>query len=155
VIFVLFCTVLNAYTWLVSSRPVHRSEGFLTGLAWVPLLLLVAIAGTSGLQHPRWLGGLYVVSLATALGYYLYVLYHVVKPSSGLKYTSFLFRAGFAIIYVLVGVEAAKSALELLFVKFSFLQWFNVLVLLVFAILTGLGALVVSSYYRANQPADG
>jgi len=152
-LFMITCTVLNGYARVRSGLPIPRTERWLTALEWVTCVLFVAIAVTTELRRPYWLLAAYGLFLVTTAGHYLYVLYHVLVPGCEFRYTSLFFRVGFVVLYVLTGLGAVGSVYELLSSEFMLLLWFNVLVVVVFAVLTGIGSLVGYSYYRAARPA--
>lgn len=159
VLFMLLAVLTNAYTWYHSARSVHRRELLVSGFDLSSFLLFVALAVVSltGKFHPQtllWTVVSYILFLTTILVHYLYLLYHLVAPGSGSKYTRLVFGIGFSFLYVFAAPIALESAGTLLSKEFSFLVWFDLVVVILFLAMTATAGAIAYSYRLHSRLAD-
>jgi len=159
VLFMLLAVLANAYAWYSSARSVHRRELLVSVLDLSSFLLFVAVAGVAltGKFHPQtllWTVISYILFLATIVVHYLYLLYHLVAPGSGSRYTRLVCGIGFSFLYVVVAPFALESAGTLLSREFSFLVWFDLVVVILFLAMTATAGAIGYSHRLHSRLAD-
>ncbi len=159
VLFMLLAVLTNAYTWYHSARSVHRRELLVSVLDLGSFLLFVAVAGftLTGEFRPQnivLIGVSYLLFLATILVHYLYLVYHLVAPGPGSKYTRLVFGIVFSLFYVFIAPSALASAETLLSSEFTLLVWFDVVIVILFLAMTATATAIAYSHRLHSRLAD-